>query len=130
MKQTRILIVDDEPSILRFVGKGLRLEGYEVSEAQDGEEACRFVEECSPDLMILDIMMPKMNGFEVCRQVRMWSLVPIIMLSSKDSVMDKARSLNLGADAYMSKPFGIDELLARIKAVLRLSGVDQIRTGE
>ena len=130
MKQTRILIVDDEPNILRFVGEGLRLEGYEVAEAQDGEEACRFVEECSPDLMILDIMMPKMNGFEVCRQVRMWSLVPIIMLSSKDSVMDKARSLNLGADAYMSKPFGIDELLARIKAVLRLSGVDQIRTGE
>ena len=125
MSQTHILIVDDEPSILRFVGAGLRTEGFEVTEATDGEQAVQAVEESSPDLMILDIMMPKMDGFEVCRRVREWSHVPIIMLSAMADPIDKVRSLNLGADDYLVKPFGINELLARIKAVLQRSNAGQ-----
>ena len=106
MSQTHILIVDDEPSIPRFVGAGLRAEGFEVTEAVDREQAVQAVEESSPDLMILDIMMPKMNDFEVCRRVREWSHVPIIMLSAMGDEQDKVRSLNFGADDYIVKPFG------------------------
>lgn len=123
MSQAHILIVDDEASILRFVGAGLRAEGYDVTEAVDGEEALWAVEESSPDLVILDIMMPKVDGFEVCRRVREWSHVPIIMLSAMADPMDKVKSLNLGADDYLVKPFGINELIARIKAVLQRSKV-------
>ena len=118
MTQTGILIVDDEPSILRFVGAGLRLEGYEVTEASDGEEAMRAVEEVSPDLILLDILMPKMNGYEVCRRVRESSQIPIIMLSALGDPLDKVLSMHNGADDHLSKPFMINELLARISAVL------------
>ena len=121
MSQTHILIVDDEPSILRFVGAGLRAEGFKVTEAADGEQAIQAVEETMPDLVMLDIRMPKMDGFEVCRRIREWSHVPIIMLSALSDAMDKVKSLNLGADDYLVKPFGINELLARIKAVLQRS---------
>ena len=121
MSQIHILIVDDEPSIRRFVGAGLRAEGYEVTEAADGEEALRAVERSLPDLMLMDIMMPKLDGFEVCRRVREWSSVPIIMLSALADPMDKVKSLNLGADDYLVKPFGVNEMLARIKAVLKRS---------
>jgi DNA-binding response OmpR family regulator len=123
MSQAHILIVDDVASILRFVGTGLRAEGYEVTEAMDGEEAVRAVEKTLPDLVILDIMMPNVDGFEVCRRVREWSHVPIIMLSAMADPMDKVKSLDLGADDYLVKPFSINELMARIKAVLQRSQV-------
>lgn len=121
MSQTHILVVDDEPNIRRVLKAGLSAEGFEVTEASDGEEAVRVAEESSPDLMLLDIMMPKMDGFEVCRRVRERSTVPIIMLSALADPADKAKCLNLGADDYMVKPFGISELLSRIKAVLQRS---------
>ena len=119
MSQTHILIVDDEEIILRFVGGGLRAEGYEVTEAMDGEEALRAVQESSPELVILDVRMPKMDGFEVCRRIREVYNLPIIMLSAMADPMNKVKCLNLGADDYLVKPFGINELLARIKTVLR-----------
>jgi len=125
VSQIHILIVDDEASIRRFVGAGLRAEGFEVTEAVNGEEAVRAVEEHSPDLVLLDIMMPKMDGFEVCRRVREWSHVPIIMLSAMSDPMDKVKALNLGADDYLTKPFGINELLARIWALMQRSKPEQ-----
>jgi len=121
MSQRHILLVDDEASIRRFVGAGLRAEGFEVTEAVNGEEAIQAVEERSPDMMLLDIRMPKVDGFEVCRRVREWSHVPIIMLTAMADPMDKVKCLNLGADDYLVKPFGINELMARIKAVLQRS---------
>jgi two-component system KDP operon response regulator KdpE len=119
MVKTRVLLVDDEPGIRRFVGASLRAEGYEVSLATDGEEALRAVEETLPDLVILDIRMPKMDGLEVCRRTREWSHVPIIMLSAMDEEQDRVKCLRLGADDYLVKPFGIQELMARVEAVLR-----------
>ena len=121
MSQIHILVVDDEASIRRFLGAGLRAEGFQVTEAADGEEAVRAVEEYSPDLVLLDIMMPKMDGFEACRRIREWSNGPIIMRSAMSESMDNVKGLSLGADDYMTKPFGIDELLARIRAVLNRS---------
>ena len=119
MVKTRVLLVDDEVSIRRFVGASLRAEGYETSLAIDGEEALLAMEECPPDLVILDIRMPKVDGFEVCRRIREWSQVPNIMLSAMDEERDKVKCLRLGADDYMVKPFGVQELLARMEAVLR-----------
>ena len=115
----RILVIDDDPGIIRFIRANLHVEGYEIFVAMDGEEAVKAVEMEMPDLVILDIMMPKIDGFQICRQVREWSKVPIIMLSGLDGEEDKIKCLNLGADDYMTKPFGIGELLARVKAVLR-----------
>ncbi|MBI4282336.1 MAG: response regulator [Chloroflexi bacterium] len=125
VRQRRVLLADDEASIRRFVGVGLRAEGFEVTEAVNGEEAIRAVEKSSPDLVLLDIRMPKVDGFEVCRRIRVWSRVPIIMLSAMSDPMDKAKSLTLGADDYLVKPFSIDELTARIRAVLRRSSLGQ-----
>ena len=121
MDQTHILIVDDEPSIVRFVGAGLRAEGYTVTEARNGLEALQAVEASSPDIVILDVKMPKMDGFETCRRIREGSLVPIIMLSGMSETEDKVRTLEYGADDYIVKPFLINELLARINSVLRRS---------
>ena len=119
MKKTRILVVDDELSILKFLRANLESSGYEVLAATNGAEALQTFEMELPDLMILDIMMPKMNGFEVCRRVREWSQIPIIMLSARGDESDKVKCLDLGADDYITKPFGKDELTARLKAVLR-----------
>jgi len=119
MKKTRILIVDDELSIIKFLRANLEANGYKVLAAMDGAEALHTFEMELPDLVILDIMMPKMDGFEVCRQLREWSQVPIIMLSAKGDESDKVKCLDLGADDYITKPFGKDELIARVKAVLR-----------
>ena len=124
MSQTHILIVDDEPIILRVVGAVLRSEGYEVTEAVDGQKAIRAVGKASPDLVILDIRMPKIDGFEVCRRIRETSYVPIIMLSGMADPMDKTKTLDLGADDYIVKPFGFSELLARVKAVMRRSATE------
>ena len=119
MKKTRILVVDDEPSIIKFLRANLEAKGYEVLVAMNGAEALQTFEMELPDLMILDIMMPKMDGFEVCRRLREWSQTPIIMLSARGDVGDKVKCLDLGADDYITKPFGKDELVARVKAVLR-----------
>ena len=119
MKRSSILIVDDEGSIIRYVSARLRKAGYGIITASNGEEALRRAEEEPPALVMLDIMMPKIDGFEVCRRLREWSDVPIIMLSAKGDEGDKVKCLGLGADDYITKPFGSDELLARVKAVLR-----------
>jgi two-component system KDP operon response regulator KdpE len=119
MAKARILVVDDELSILKFVSASLRSAGYEPLLAGDGQEALKVMEETLLDLVILDIIMPKLDGFEVCRRVREWSQVPIIMLSGRSDERDKVKSLHLGADDYLVKPFGIEELIARVEAVLR-----------
>jgi two-component system KDP operon response regulator KdpE len=119
MKKTRILIVDDEPSIRKFLKANLEAGGYKVFVATNGAEAIELFELEIPDMMILDIMMPVMDGFEVCRRIREWSRVPIIMLSARGDMSDKVKCLDLGADDYMTKPFGNDELIARIRALMR-----------
>ena len=119
MRHPRILIVDDEQAIIKFLRANLQAEGYEVLTAIDGAEALETVEKELPDLIILDIMMPKMDGVEVCRRLREWSQIPIIMLSARGDVTDKIECLDLGADEYVSKPFAVEELIARVKAVLR-----------
>lgn len=119
MSKTRILVVDDEPSIIKFLKSNLETQSYKVLTAINGTEALQTFERELPDLVILDIMMPVMGGFEVCRQLREWSQVPIIMLSANSDEADKVKCLNLGADDYITKPFGISELTARVKAVMR-----------
>jgi len=119
MKKTRILVVDDELSIIKFLRANLEARDYEVLAAIDGAEALRSIEMELPDLVVLDIMMPKIDGFEVCRQLREWSQIPIIMLSARGDESDKVKCLDLGADDYITKPFGASELIARVKAVLR-----------
>jgi DNA-binding response OmpR family regulator len=119
MKQTTILVVDDDPSIRKFVRANLEARDYSVLLAADGDEALQIVEKDLPDLIILDIMMPKIDGFEVCRQIREWSKIPIIMLSARENETDKVRCLDCGADDYLTKPFSLRELLSRINAVLR-----------
>jgi two-component system KDP operon response regulator KdpE len=119
MVKTCILVVDDEPGIVRFVRANLEDKGYRVLTAMDGSEALRKIEMELPDLVILDIMMPKMDGFEVCRRLREWSQIPTIMLSARGDETDKVKCLDLGADDYLTKPFGTRELLARVRAVLR-----------
>lgn len=121
MSKTRVLVVDDDPNIRRFIQAGLKNEGYEPHLAADGVEGISIMEEVLPELLILDISMPNMDGFEVCRRIREWSTVPIIMLSARQSAKDKVDSFRLGADDYLEKPFNIEELFARIKAVLRRS---------
>ncbi len=119
MKPSRILVVDDDPTIRKFVRVNLESRDFQVLLASDGEEALKLVEKELPDLIILDIMMPKIDGLTVCQRVREWSKIPIIMLSAKDSEQDKVRCLDCGADDYLTKPFSLRELLSRIKAVLR-----------
>ncbi len=119
MRKPRVLIADDEPAIRKFVKANLEARDYETIVACDGEEAAAAIEKELPDLIILDIMMPKMTGFEVCRQVREWSQIPIIILSARNGEMDKVKCLEMGADDYITKPFGVDELMARVKAVIR-----------
>lgn len=119
MHHSHILVVDDELAIIKFLRANLEANGYETLAASDGAEALQKVERELPDLIILDIMMPKMDGFEVCRRLREWSQIPIIMLSARADLMDKVKCLDLGADDYLCKPFGKEELIARVKAVLR-----------
>ena len=114
-----ILIVDDEPEILRAVSAGLRSQGYTVRAASQGEEALALAAQSPPDLVILDLMMPGMNGLEVCRRLREWTEVPILVLSARAQERQKVAALDLGADDYLTKPFGMDELTARIRAALR-----------
>ncbi len=115
----KILIVDDDPLIRKFIRANLEARNYEVSLAENGIAALEIFQKEKIDLVLLDIMMPKLDGFEVCRNLREWSKVPIIMLSAKDNETDKLRCLEIGADDYLTKPFSLNELLTRIKAVLR-----------
>jgi len=114
-----VLVVDDELSIIKFLRANLEAKDYKVLAAMDGTEALQVIEMELPDLVILDIMMPKMDGFEVCRRLREWSQIPIIMLSARGDEKDKVKCLELGADDYITKPFGASELTARVSAVLR-----------
>ncbi len=115
----RILIAEDDSGLLDFISRNLRVRGFEVFEAANGLEALAVWEQGDPHLLILDIMMPRMDGLEVCRRVRLQSAVPIIVLTALDAESDKVTALDLGADDYLTKPFGVEELLARIRAVLR-----------
>ena len=115
----RILIVEDESSISDFVKGELEYEGYEVCIKEDGRESLEEALNNEYDLVILDIMLPSMNGFEICRRIKRVKATPVIMLSAKSSVIDKVNGLKLGADDYISKPFAIEELLARIEVVFR-----------
>ncbi|MFC1833309.1 response regulator [Thermodesulfobacteriota bacterium] len=114
-----ILVVDDDPHIREVVCFALRSAGFRTVEAKDGREALALVEEQSPDLIVLDILMPELDGIEVCRSLRSSSTVPIVFLSSKDEEVDRIVGLELGGDDYVTKPFSPRELVARIKAVLR-----------
>src|SRR6202047_259403 len=118
-KMKRILVAEDEATLRDFVSRNLRARGFEVLEASNGLEAVALWERENPHLLILDVMMPRMDGLEVCRRVREHSAVPIIVLTALDSESDKVSALDLGADDYLTKPFGVEELLARVRAVLR-----------
>lgn len=113
------MVVDDEPNILKFLEIGLRNEGYEVACADHGVAAITLMEEYQPQVVILDVMMPGLDGFEVVRQLKKMDQVAVIMLTARDDVDDRVKGLTLGADDYMVKPFSFDELLARINARLR-----------
>ncbi len=125
----RILVVDDENSILEFVSYNLRKEGYEVTCAADGDEAVHLATQDPFDLVILDIMLPGIDGYEVCRSIRAKSDVPVLFLSARDTELDKVVGLELGGDDYLAKPFGIRELQARVKALLRRAGHARTDTG-
>jgi two-component system, OmpR family, KDP operon response regulator KdpE len=117
--QTRILVIDDEPQILRAMRTILTAKKFQVSEAQTGQAGLTLAASLEPELIILDLSLPDMDGIEVCKQIREWSRVPIIVLSVRDSERDKVKALDSGADDYLTKPFGIEELLARIRVSLR-----------
>jgi len=119
-KNKTILIVEDEPSLIFTLQDTLENEGYEVAVKNNGHDALSFIHQATPDLVILDIMMPGMSGYEVCKNIREEKYTfPIIMLTARDQEIDKVTGLNLGADDYITKPFGVKELLARIQARLR-----------
>jgi DNA-binding response OmpR family regulator len=122
----RILIVDDEPQMVRGLEDNLRFEGYETVSARDGRAALALAARESPDLVLLDVMMPGMSGWDVCRELRAKGLeMPVIMLTARGEEADRVRGLEIGADDYVSKPFGLRELSARIRAVLRRPGPRQ-----
>src|SRR5258706_8604692 len=121
MPSKRILVAEDEVALRDFITRNLSARGFEVVEAGNGLEAMAQWEREQPHLLILDIMMPHMDGLEVCRRVREHSAVPIIVLTALDAESDKVAALDLGADDYLTKPFGVEELLARVRAVLRRS---------
>ena len=122
-KEIRILLVEDEPSLIFTLRDTLESEGYEVIVSEDGEQAVGLAQEHKPDIMILDIMLPGKNGYEICQEIRSLKFTfPIIMLTAKDQELDKVKGLDIGADDYITKPFGVKELLARIQARLRRAG--------
>ena len=115
----RILVIEDEDSILQFLRRGLTYEGYRVETAVDGPSGLALARESPPDLVVLDWMLPGLDGLEVCRRLRAAGEVPILMLTAKEAVSDRVEGLDAGADDYLVKPFEFDELLARIRALLR-----------
>jgi DNA-binding response OmpR family regulator len=126
----RILLVDDEHSIQKLLGYPLRKEGYEVVSALNGREALDRLRDDEFDLVVLDVMLPKVDGFDVCRQIRARSTVPIIMLTAKTEEIDKVLGLELGADDYITKPFSVREFRSRVKAVLRRAALSRDEEAE
>lgn len=125
----RILIVDDEPSILTLVEYHLRKAGYAVATAEDGTQALEKARHERPDLIVLDVMLPDLDGFEVCRELRKTANTPIIFLTARDDAIDRIVGLELGADDYLTKPFNPRELTARVKAILRRTNPAQVSSG-
>jgi len=125
MNSAKILVVDDAPQVRRVMRTSLSAQGYTVYEAKDAEEALKGMREAHPDLILLDVNMPGMDGFAVCREIRSSSQVPIIMLTVRSAERDKVAALDAGADDYVVKPFGMPELLARIRANLRRTGTGE-----
>ena len=120
----QILVVDDEPSVRTALQRALRLDGYDVALAGDGEEALAAVAAASPDAVLLDVLMPRLDGLQVCRELRRrGDHTPVLMLTARDGVADRVAGLDAGADDYLVKPFHLEELLARVRALLRRSGV-------
>jgi two-component system KDP operon response regulator KdpE len=124
MKPVNILVADDDEKIVQLLNVALSGDGWHILTAKDGAEALRMVDKYSPDLVILDMIMPGIDGFEVCRRLRQRSSIPVIALSALREIEDKVKCLNLGADDYITKPFGIDELVARINAVFRRNKIN------
>ncbi|MEA2504450.1 MAG: two-component system, OmpR family, operon response regulator KdpE [Actinomycetota bacterium] len=122
MKKGKVLVVDDEEAIRKAVRRALSSRGFAVEVAADGEEAIGAVRTFDPDLVILDLNLPELDGLAVCRHIRAWSAVPILVLSVREDEADKVAALDLGADDYLTKPFGVDELMARVRALLRRTG--------
>src|SRR5439155_10818477 len=136
MARRRVLVVDDDRNIVQLVRMYLERDGYQVAVAYDGEEALEQARIFKPDLLVLDLMLPKVDGLEVCKRIRWSSDIPVIMLTARTTEPDKLTGLDLGADDYVTKPFSPRELLARIRAVLRrapggdeLSGPDELAVG-
>ncbi len=130
MDQYKVLIVDDEVNICELISLYAKKEGYEVITANDGEEAIEKFDNEKPSIVILDIMLPKKSGIDVCREIRGKSKTPIIMLTAKGETFDKVLGLEMGADDYMVKPFEMKELMARVKAVLRRSGEQESKNDD
>src|SRR5579883_2566265 len=128
MATARVVVVDDEPSLIKFVSHSLRARGYDVADAADGLEGVERVREYKPDLVILDINMPGMDGLEACAYIRQFSDAGIIMLTASGAEGDKIRALDAGADDYLTKPFAIGELMARVRAVMRRVSQAQTRS--
>lgn len=125
----RILVVDDELPITEFVSYNLKKEGYEVDVAHEGDTALGMVSENEYDLVILDVMLPGMNGYEVCKKIRSSSSIPVLFLSARDTELDKVVGLEIGGDDYLAKPFGVRELTARVKALLRRAHTEKSGNG-
>src|SRR5947209_10965061 len=122
-ERRRILVVDDEPQITRVLRTSLSSQGYDIRVANDGETALEIMKDWTPNLVITDLSMPNMNGLELCRRLRLISQIPIIVLSVRGEEKTKVEALDAGADDYVTKPFGIEELLARVRASLRRAAV-------
>src|SRR5580692_9287438 len=123
---TTVLAIEDDPAILRGLADNLRFEGYEVLTAADGETGYRLQQERKPDLILLDLMLPRMSGFEFCRKLRGEGIqTPVLMLTARSEEADRVLGLDLGADDYVTKPFSVRELMARVRALLRRSQVTQ-----
>ncbi len=125
MAHETILLVDDEPHIIELARLYLQQEGFQIASAADGIQALAEVERSAPDLIVLDLMLPRLDGWEVCRRIRATSDLPILMLTARDDDIDKIVGLELGADDYLTKPFNPRELVARVKAILRRTGPRQ-----
>jgi len=121
----RILVIEDEERIRQFLQRGLSFEGYRVDTAADGQLGLELARESAPDLVLLDLMLPGMDGLEVCRRIRAASDVPILMLTARETIEDRVTGLDAGADDYLVKPFAFDELMARVRALLRRSQPSQ-----
>ena len=115
---SRILVVDDEPSITEFVGYALKKEGFQPDVVDNGEDALAMAQENDYDLFVLDIMLPGMDGYELCRRLRTKTSAPVLFLSARDTELDKVVGLEIGGDDYLAKPFGVRELIARVRALL------------